>query len=152
MHCPWQFLGPGKILAPLDVDVDEEMAFYVARHKLERVASLRQVQCYTNQLRALTRYSRPPLTIKPFAMPEDLQIRHVKVNDGLLTVKGPHQDVSYIVNLETRVRTPILPAAPTKVPMLVLGLDRGAIGCAGGAFLQFDLHYMRMSSLIKFTV
>ena len=99
IDCPWQSLVPGKILTPLDVDMDEEMACYAARHKLERVALWRHIQGYSNQLRALTRYWRPPVTIKRFAMPEDFQIRLVKANEGRLSVQGPHQDVSYIANL-----------------------------------------------------
>ena len=142
MHCHWQHLKPGKILTPLDVDMDEQLARYAARHQLERVASWRQVQGYSNQLRALTRFRNPPVTIQTFKMPENFHVRPVKANEGRKTVRGPHQDVSYIVDKETGVRTPILPAVPITLPLLTLGLDQGSIGCGGAAFLMFWLSYM----------
>ena len=46
MHCHWQHLVPGKILTPLDATMDEELARYAARPKLERVVSFRQLQGY----------------------------------------------------------------------------------------------------------
>ena len=56
MHCPWQYLVPGKALTPLDFpDMDPELCRYAARHKLERVASFRQIQGYSNQLRVMSR-------------------------------------------------------------------------------------------------
>ena len=143
MHCHWQHLVPGKILTPLDATMDEELARYAARQKLERVASFRQLQGYSNQLRAMTRYSRPRrVTLQSFALPQNFHIRPVTQNEGRKTVRGEHQDVSYIVHKETGVRTAILPAEPIKVLLLVLGLDQGSIGSAGGAFLLFYLRYM----------
>ena len=82
------------------------------------------------------------MTLQSFALPQNFHIRHVTANEGRKTVRGEHQDVSYIVHKETGVRTAILPAEPIKVLLLVFGLDQGSIGSAGGAFLLFDLRYM----------
>ena len=111
MHAPFQIIVPGKILTPLDVDMDNEMQQYAARHKLERVAAWRQIQGYSNQLRALTsKYSRPPVTIEYFKLPETFHKRAVRADEGRVTQRGPLQDVSYIRNRSTGELTPILPA------------------------------------------
>ena len=59
MHCPWQHLLPGKMLTPDEAHMDEREMAFAARQKLERVASYRQLQGYSNQLRVMSRYSRP---------------------------------------------------------------------------------------------
>jgi len=143
MHTPFQHILPGKILTPLDVDMDVEMQQYAARHKLERVASWRQIQGYSNQLSVITeKYSRPPVTINYFKLPETFHIRPVRVREARKTVQGDVQDVSYIVDTETGVRTQILPSGPIRVPLLTIGLDQGSIGSSGGAFMMFYLQLM----------
>ena len=55
MHCPWQLLVPGKVITPHEVtDMSEHLQHCAARQKLERVASFRQLQGYSNQLRVMT--------------------------------------------------------------------------------------------------
>lgn len=149
MHCPWQFLVPGKILTPLDIHMDEAMARYAARQKLERVASFRQLQGYSNQLRVMTRYLNPPVTLISFKLPAGFHIRSVSASEGRKTVRGAHQDVSYIVNKVTKVRTAVLPPAPIKVRLLVVQLDQGSIGCGGAAFVIFFLHMIVLAKFDK---
>ena len=142
MHCPWQHIVPGKVMTPLDAYMDEALARYAAKQKLDRVASYRQIQGYSNQLRVMTRYCQPRVTIKSFELPPGFNVRPIKGNEGRKTERGEHQDVSYIVDKETGTRTPILPPVRQPVRMLTLGLDQGSIGSAGCAFLMFFLHYM----------
>jgi len=149
MHCPFQNVKPGKVLTPNDVDMDEDLARFAARQKLERVASWRQLQGYSHQLFGVTRYSRPRVTLKSFEMPPDFHVRPVGANEGRKTVRGELQDVSYIVDKVTGVRTPILPAEPIKLKLLTLGLDQGSIGSAGAGFGMFFLHLMLMARFDK---
>ena len=69
-------------------------------------------------------------------------VRPVKRNESRKTVQGHHQDVSFIVDQETGVGTPILPPEPIKVRLLTLELGQGSIGCAGAAFVMFFSHSM----------
>ncbi len=142
MHTPFQSIVPGKILTPLDADMDADMQRYAARHKLERISAWRQIQAYSNQLRALTsKFSRPPVTIEFFKLPETFHIRAIRRNEARLTVRGV-QDVSYIVDRDTGERTQVLPSGPIRAPLLNIGLDQGAIGAAGAAFMMFFLSLM----------
>ena len=150
MRCPWQHLVPGKVLTPLDVqNMDPELCRYAGRHKLDRVASYRQLQGYSNQLRVMSSCSIPPLTLSSFKLPESFNVRPVKANERRKTVQGHDQDVSYIVNTESGVRTRILPPQPIKVRLLTLELDQGSIGCAGAAFVMFYLRLMVMAKFDK---
>lgn len=141
-HCPWQFLVPGKVMTPDDTCMDEEAERFAAKLELIRVASFRQVQGYSNQLEAMTRFCYPRLKITSFTMPETFHVRPINTNEVRGTKKGEIQDVSYLINIITRVETPILPDRPTTVRMLSLGLDQGAVGCAGAAFMMFHLGLM----------
>ena len=95
MHCPWQHLKPGKALMPLDLeDMDEELCRYAARHKLERVASFRQLQGYSNQLKVMT--SRPGshdpfVTLTSFKLPNSFQVRPATANESRKTLRVPIQ-------------------------------------------------------------
>ena len=150
MHCPWQHLVPGKILTPLDVkDMDQELRRYAASHKLERVASYRQLQGYSNQLRVLSSCSLPSVTLASFALPQSFMVRPVEENEGRKTVQEEDQNVSFIVDKDTGVRTPILPPQPIRVRLLTLELDQGSIGCAGAAFVMFHLKLMVMARFDK---
>ena len=120
-------------MTPLDADMDDAMQRWAARHKLERVASYRQLQGYSNQLRAMTMYCGPPLTIHSFKLPAGFNLRGVGSNEERATVRGEHQDVSYIVNKTSQALTPILPVAKVIVRLLTLGLDQGSIGLAGSS-------------------
>ena len=142
MHCPWQHLLPGKMLTPDEAHMDEREMAFAARQKLERVASYRQLQRYSNQLRVMSRYSRPRVTLASFKLSDNFHVRPVTAQEGRKTERGEHQDISYIVNKETGVRTAILPAVRIAEPLLVLGLDQGSPGMAGGAFMMFYLHLM----------
>ena len=62
----------------------------------------------------------------------------MKRNHSRKTVQGHHQDVSFIVDQETSVGTPILPPESIKVRLLTLELDQGSIGCAGAAFVMLS--------------
>ena len=148
MHCPWQHLKPGKVLTSLDIDMDEDLRCWASKHKLERVASFRQLQGYSNQLKVMSS-SDSPVTLASFQLPDSFHVRPVKANEGRKTVQGDHEDVSFKVNKETGVRTPILPPEPIKVRLLKLQLDQGSIGCAGAAFCMFYLHLMVMAKFAK---
>jgi hypothetical protein len=153
MHCPWQHLKPGKVLTPLEVtDMDVDLCRYAARHKMERVASFRQLQGYSNQLRVMSSGpgSRgPPVTLATFKLPDSFHVRPVTANESRKTVQGADEDESFIVDNRTGVRTPILPPQPIKVPLLTLQLDQGAIGCAGAAYCMFFLAMMIMAKFDK---
>ena len=43
-------------MTPIDADMDDDMQRWAAKNKLERVASFRQLQAYSNQLQAMTRF------------------------------------------------------------------------------------------------
>ncbi len=127
--------------------MDEQTIDFAARQKLTRVASYRQIQGYSKQLFLMTRNSTPRVSVPSFALSEDFTVRPVAANEGRKTVTGANRDISYIVNKDTNVRTPILPPvledAPfnlVMVPLLVLMLDQGSPGEAGVAFMMFFLH------------
>ena len=141
MHMPWQHLLPGKVLTPYDVPMDEELSSFAARRKLERVASYRQLQGYSQQLSAVTRFCKPPVTLSTFKLATGFNIRPVGPNEGRCTVRGTDTDVSYIVDRTTGQRTPVLPDVGV-APLLVLQLDQGVLGCAGVAYLSFWMHMM----------
>ena len=88
MHCPWQHLVEGKVITPLEAHMDDQMVGFAARQKLERVASYRQLQGYSNQLRAMTQCRQPPVTLKTVALPSDFCVRHVNANEARKTVRG----------------------------------------------------------------
>ena len=154
MHCPWQHLKPGKVMTPHEVeDMDPILAGYAARNRLERVAAFRQLQGYCNQLRVMTSrpgsLDPPPMTLAKLKLPDSFHVMPVKANESRKTVRGAHEDVSFIVDKETGVGTPILPTEPILVPLLTLQLDQGAIGCAGAAFCMFFLGLMMMAKFDK---
>ena len=132
-----------------DIDEDVELLNYTARHKLERVASFRQLQGYSNQMRAMSAKSDHTVTLVSFKLPAGFHLRRVKANEARKTLRGDHEDVSYIVDTETGARTPILPPERIKVRLLNLQLDQGSIGCAGAAFCMFFLHMMMMAKFDK---
>ena len=136
-------------MTPLDADMDDAMQRWAAKHKLERVASYRQLQGYSNQLRAMTMYCGPPLTIHSFKLPAGFNVRPVGSNEERATVRGEHQDVSYIVNKTSRALTPILPVAKVIVRLLTLGLDQGSVGLGGSSFAQFHMRYMIFAKFDK---
>ena len=149
MHCPWQHLVEGKDITPLEAHMDDELIAFAVRQKLERVASYRQLQGYSHQLRSMTLYRQRPVTLKTFAMPAGFCVRPVNSNEKRMTLRGRDRDIGYIENTETKVRTAILPDAAIQVPVLILGLDQGSVGCAGCAFMQFHLHCMVYSKYDK---
>jgi len=143
MHTPFQVLTPGRILTPLDAEMDDELMRHAARHKLERVASWRQIQGYSNQLKSLTLlFSRPVKTIQYFELPDTFNLEPVAPGEARATQSDAQEDVCYKVNIATRQRTRILPPGRIRVPLLTIGLDQGSIGSAGGAFMMFWLHLM----------
>jgi hypothetical protein len=137
---PWQHILPGKALMPSDAEMDADELKYAARRRLERVAAWRQMQGYSNQLRCVTRHSNPPVTMASFPMPDNATVRPVNAGERRCVERGRHQDVAYIVD-QAGVRHAVLPPAPIKIPLLVLGLDQGGVGSAGCAFMPFALNY-----------
>jgi len=88
----------------------------------------------------------PRVTLESFEMPDDHHVRPVLDNEERRTFVendgNTVQHVSYLVNMSTGVHTPILPRNHDTLRMLTLGLDQGAVGCAGAAFLMFERHMM----------
>jgi len=152
MHCPWQLLIPGKGLTPWDVvkgEMDEEFIRFASRNGLERVAAFKQLQGYSNQLRVMSAYSNPSLTLYSFRLPQTFTLRPVNAMEGRKTLRLGDQDISYIVDTRTKVRIAILPTQPIKVRLLTLQLDQGSIGSAGAAFCMFHMHLMVMAVFDK---
>ena len=94
----------------------------------------------------MTRCCNPRVTLKSFEMPGNFHVRPVLENEDrktFLEIDGEkRQLVSYFVNKETQVRTAILPKENITLRMLLLGLDQGAVGCAGAAFMMFKREAM----------
>ena len=159
MHCPWQHLLPGKVLSHNDTEhLDPDLQRYNARAKLERVASMRQIQGYSNQMRVMSKHygaaipgepePEPPVTLgRSFQLPDNFHVRPVNANEARKTERGPvdGEDVSFIVNKDTGVKTPILPPEQIKVRLLTVQLDQGSPGCSSAAFCMFFLGLMMMA-------
>ena len=69
---PWQHLLPSKFLLPGEANMYADIEQLAADGKLERVATYRQMQGLSNQIRHLT---SGKLTIDDFSMPPDSQVR-----------------------------------------------------------------------------
>ena len=55
VHTEWQFLKPGKVITPVDFpELSPDQYRWAFKSKLERIASFRQCQGYSKQIRELT--------------------------------------------------------------------------------------------------
>lgn len=86
------------------------------------------------------------VTLKSFEMPGNYHVRPVSEDEERKTYVEDdgerRQHVSYFVNIQTQLRTLILPNEKETLRMLLLGLDQGAVGCAGAAFMMFKREAM----------
>lgn len=115
-----------------------------AEHKLERVASWRQLQGYSQQLHLMGRYCQPPLSLASFHLPQDFHIRPVASNEqrGTVALHSTSTSASYFVNKVSKERIRILPDSPVLAPLLVIMLDQGGPGMAGVSYMNFKLNMM----------
>ena len=75
---PWQHLHPSTFLQPTEANMDAAIEQLAANRKLERVATYRQIQGLSNQIRHLT---SGKLTIDDFSMPPDSQVRALEPDE-----------------------------------------------------------------------
>ena len=135
-----QFLVPGKDVFATEDELTVECIGLAARMKLERVAAYRQLQGISHmtlQLHArnINDYDVPNCSLAPVGEHE----RRVVV------VRGEERK-AFIVNTETRTQKSVLPDGLQDVPLLVLLLDQGSIGCASSGFVD----HMDKMVLIRF--
>ena len=132
----WQYLKPGKDMTPLDCDMEDDISDIAARRKLERVASYRQLQGYSNQIHQL---SKCQLTIDDFSLPSNCHVREVTADEGRKTEVIHGRNVTFIVDKHSDERLQVLPHDLVNVRLLTLGLDHGSIGAGGCAFGTYHL-------------
>ena len=133
---PFQILLPGKGgVTPFDCELEDDMFQGALEMKLERVASYRQLQAYSNMIFQVT---RGMLTLNDFHLPQSCCVRPVQHNEMRQSVQEGNIIVAYIRNNDTGERRVVLPQDVSRVRMLILGLDEGSVGTAGVAAAAFQ--------------
>ena len=133
---PYQHLLPGKLVTSNDCVLAEDMVPLAAERKLERVATYRQLQGYSNQIRWA---SDDKLTLKDFMPPTSCCLDPVQHNEFRYSVEQGSKRVSFIKNKTTGAIRAVLPADVDAINTLILGLDEGSIGTAGVAAAAFKM-------------
>ena len=133
---PWQHLLPGTRMTLDDAAMDSRIKQLAAEHKLQRVASFRQLQGISNQVSLLSGGSR---SIADFVVPPHANVRPTEAHESRAVVHGLAQDTACLVDRESKTSRPVLPPGFDIALLLVLMLDQGSIGTAGCAFAIFQM-------------
>ena len=133
---PYQHLIPGKLVTSFDCELAEDMVPLAEERKLERVATYRQLQGYSNQIRWA---SDDKLALKDFRPPTSCSLDPVQRNEFRYSVEQGSMRLSFIKNKTTGAIRAVLPAEVETVKTLILGLDEGSIGTAGVAAAAFKM-------------
>ena len=126
---PWAHLRPGKQLVPCEADLEDFTAELAYLPKQDRVASYKQFQGFSHQIRSAT---KDALSLADTKLPEECNACPVGRKDER-KVEG--EDGKNVVYLENRVdgsRQPVLPPRIHFLRLLVLDLDQGPQGTPSG--------------------
>ena len=142
-----QLLQPGDIVLPDEQDMTDRIALMAAERRLQRVATYRQLQAYSNILHQAT---GGRLTLDSFRLPANVHARPVQPDDVRVLREGDIQDRAFLYNKATQTSVQMLPDDLVDVPLLVLGLDQGSIGTAGQAYAEEVMQSMVHTKYDKF--
>ena len=141
-HGDLQIIPATKQLLPSEQDLPESIANLLARGRLERVATFRQLQALSNVIKSLGHWRG----LEDFMLPNDWKhIRPVETDEVRVVRAEAMFNRAMLVNTRTRRTQPILPddvfasaeaplAATQGINLLVMSLDQGSIGAAGYAY------------------
>ncbi len=136
-HADVQFLPATSVMLPSEHELPRHLGRMAAEHRLKRVSAFRQLQALSNTIRTLGNELWSSLAA--FRLPENFHIRAVESNQVRIIRGGADFDRAVLFDKSTRRCLSVLPdtlASTQGVPLLVLGLDQGSVGCAGAAFLD----------------
>ena len=136
-----QIVAPGKHIHPDDADCHEWLKHLLFMKKAERVAAYREWQAIS----ALLRHTTNDTNIDDFVLDDAVAkpLLPVAVNEARVVGCGdPMLNRAYIVNRDTGEHVLVLPELqkPGDWKQLVISLDSGGIGRAGGSFAKHGLH------------
>ena len=142
-----QLLQPGDIVLPDEQDMTDRIALMAAERRLQRVATYRQLQAYSNILHQAT---GGRMTLDSLRLPANVHARPVQPDDVRVLREGDIQDRAFLYNKATQTSVQMLPDDLVDVPLLVLGLDQGSIGTAGQAYAEEVMQSMVHTKYDKF--
>jgi hypothetical protein len=134
-----QVILPGDQIMPDEQDMMDHVAVLANERRLERVATFRQLQAYSNTLLSAT---SGRLCLDSFRLPPNVHAHPVRSGEVRVLRAGLTEDEALVCNRITGDKVSILPDGFDSVKLVILGLDQGSIGCAGHAFAESHMEAM----------
>ena len=132
-HGDLQYLPMSKRLLSSEIDLPEHLGSLLAQERVERLASYRQLQAFSNVLANVGVVDG----LDYFFLPSDYNLRPPTASELRVVVQGR----AYLAERDAMMgEVPVLPASALASaqghPLLVLSLDQGSIGAAGVGFAE----------------
>ena len=126
-----QYIVPGKDVYEAEDELTLAVGQLAAERRVERVSAYRQLQALSHMTAQLHRRN-----FDDYDIPHSNLDAVKDVDERRVVVRDNDVNVAYIANTRTRQMRRVLPAGPTRVPLLVLMLDQGSVGAAGSGFVD----------------
>lgn len=147
-----QMLTRGKVVLASETDLQDDIWQIMGTTRIQRVASFRQIQGISNQLRTLT--NGRIASIDDMKLPPSVHIAPTDAHETRVVRRGITSDAAFVVDTTANTFKQVLPDDLDDVPLLTCGIDQGSIGCADHSFADSMLivmfpHFCRIHRLIR---